>query len=402
MAGLFSISEEVVMKTMRNLQLNSNKLLIPLMGFAVALTACDKTDRSFSLADAGSTFQQSPIVVQRKLDILWVIDNSGSMDSSQTNLTNSFSSFINRFQSLNYDFHMAVTSSDAWRANYVANNTSKQLLRSLRVGRIEFTTNPYTWATNSGVRIMDRLTPNLSNVFIMNATQGTTGTGDERAFSSFSTVLSSTDNNDFRRPDAALAVIIVSDEDDFSANTSAFVAADYDDEVNADPVVLTNTGSTTDMYDLYNDSRLDSVSSYKTYLDGLVGAGNYSVNMIGILDTQCKANLNASYGGRRIGRRYMQLADMTNGVKTSLCDNFGTSLQLISDSIISLTSTFKLGREPIPSTIQVLVNGSVIPENATNGWTYSAADWSVTFHGSAVPAQGASVQILFTPLTADN
>lgn len=396
-------------------KLNSNKLLIPLMGIAVALTACEKTDRSFSLADAGSTFQQSPVVVQRKLDILWVVDNSGSMDSSQTNLTASFSSFINRFQSLNYDFKMAVISTDAWRANYVANNSNKEVLRSLRIGRLNFTTNPYTWATMScknqvekdnnactGVRIMDKDTFELSNAFVLNATQGTNGTGDERAFSSIQTVLDHTDNADFRRPDAALAIIIVSDEDDFSANTSTFIAADYDDESDAEPMIPVNTGSATDIFDLYADVRLDPVANYKTYLDSVVGAGNYSVNMIGILDTQCKADLNASYGGRRIGRRYVELADMTNGVKTSLCDNFGTSLQLISDSIISLTSTFKLGRQPIPSTIQVLVNNVIVPQDANNGWTYNDSDWTVTFHGSAVPAQGASVQILFTPLTADN
>ena len=366
------------------------------------LSACDKTDRTFSLLDAGSSFQQSPTYTQRKLDILWVVDNSGSMESSQTNLTNSFSSFINRFQTLNYDFHMAITSTDSWRAAYVANQTSKDILRSLRVGPINFTTTPYSWLTNSGVRIMDRTTPNLANVFISNAAQGTLGSGDERAFSSFQEVLNNVTNSDFRRADAVLAIIIVSDEDDFSANTSAFVPGAYDDEVDSDPVVPVDTGSATDMFHLYNDIRLFPVSNYKTYLDGLVGAGNYSVNMIGVMDTQCKSFLNSSFGGRRIGRRYMQLADQTAGVKASLCDNFGQSLTLISDSIISLTSTFKLNREPVVATIAVKVNGVDVPQDPTNGWTYNATDWSVTFHGTAVPAAGAAVQIFFTPKSAAN
>lgn len=385
--------------------MKKNKILVPLMMTALSLTACEKSDRSFSLLDAGTSFQQSPTFTQRKLDILWVVDSSGSMSSSQTNLTTSFSSFINRFQTLNYDFHMAVTSTDAWRAAYVANQTSKDVLKSLRVGPINFATDPLTWLSNSGTRIMDRTTPNLSNIFIANATQGTSGSGDERAFSSFQEVLSNTVNGDFRRADAVLAIIIVSDEDDFSANTAAFVAAPnvtYVDEVDADPVTLVDTGSASDLFHLYNDPRLLSVNSFKTYLDGLAGAGNYSVNMIGILDTQCKASLNSSISGRRIGRRYIQLADLTGGVKASLCDNFGQSLQLISDSIISLTSTFNLGRDPVVSTIKVKVNGEEIVEDANNGWTYSATGWTVTFHGTAVPAEGATVQIFFTPTTASN
>ncbi len=383
--------------------MKTNQILVPvLMMSALLMTACEKTDRSFSLLDAGSSFQQSPTFTQRKLDILWVVDNSGSMSSSQSNLTASFSNFISRFQTLNYDFHMAVTSTDAWRTAYVANQTSKDILKSLRVGPINFTTTPYSWIANSGTRVMDRTTSNLSNVFITNATQGILGSGDERAFSSFQEVLSNTVNSDFRRADAVLAIIIVSDEDDFSANTSAFVAGDYDAELDADPVTLVDTSSPTDLFHLYNDPRLLSVNSYKTFLDGLAGAGNYSVNMIGVLDTQCKASLNSSFGGRRIGRRYIQLADLTNGVKASLCDNFGQSLELISDSIISLTSTFKLGRAPVVSTIKVNVNGVEVVQDAVNGWSYNATDWSVTFHGTAVPAEGATVQIFYTPTTASN
>jgi hypothetical protein len=383
--------------------MKTNKLLITLMGSAVlALTACEKTDRSFSLLDAGSNFQQSAAYVPRKMDILWVIDNSGSMDSSQRNLTASFQTFINKFQQNGYDFHMAVTGTDAWRAFYQSNATNKDMLRRARPGEINFTTNPLTYKTNSGVFVMDQNTPNLSNIFLVNAMQNINGTGDERAFASMKEFLSFTGKSDFRRSDAILAVIIVSDEDDFSANTSTFVAGQYNDEVNADPVVLPDSSDPANISNLYKDSRLDTVQSYKDYLDGLVGAGNHKVHMIGVLDNNCKASLNASSAGRRIGRRYVQLADMTGGVKTSLCDNFGDSLQKIQESIIELSSKFVLGREPLPETITASVNGVSVPNDATNGWTYDAADMSVNFHGSAVPPQGANVQILFTPARASN
>jgi hypothetical protein len=384
--------------------MKTNKLLIALMGSVVMATAaCDKTDRSFSLLDAGSTFHQAGTFVPKKMDILWVIDNSGSMASSQTNLTNNFQSFIDKFQKNGYDYHMAVTGTDAWRAFYQSNTTNKDMLRRARPGEINFGTNPLTYKTNSGVFVMDQLTPNLSQVFLTNAMQNTTGTGDERAFASFKEFLNFTGNADFHRPDATLAIIIISDEDDFSSNTSGDIPDNnYNGEVNADPLVLPASTDPANLYNLYRDPNLDTVQSYKDYLDAYAGAGNYKVHAISVLDNTCKANLNSQTQGRRLGRRYMQLVDLTGGEKTSLCDNFADSLQKIQTSIIQLSSTFKLDREPVVDSIKPIVDGVSIPNDAQNGWTYNAADWSVTFHGSSVPAQGSNIQILFTPVRAAN
>ncbi len=399
-----------------------NMFLISMMGLAVTgLTACEKTDRSFSLLDSGSTFQQAASYETRKIDVLWVIDNSGSMQSSQSNLTANFSAFIDEFQKKGYDFHMAVTGTDAWRGDVTGMNVNNaNILRRARPGQINFSS-PYTYATNSLVNIMTPATPNLSNVFVTNATQGISGSGDERAFQSMKAFLNHGANSDFRRADAFLAVIILSDEDDFSMAKSDGTPdtyplfGDYDEEsvVNGTysnnpsyhPMVLTapSPANPSDIYHLYNDSRLMPVSTIKSFMDSvLVSTDNYSVNTISILDGACRANLNSSSIGRRIGRRYAQLADMTNGVKTSLCGNFGESLQLIAQSTIKLTAKFKLTREPDPASIKITVDGVVIPEDGSQGWTYNAADWSITFNGDSVPAQGANVQIFFTPLRADN
>jgi len=400
-----------------------NKFLISMMGLVVLTqAACEKTDRSFSLLDSGSTFQQAASYETRKIDVLWVIDSSGSMQSSQDNLTASFGSFINEFEKKGYDFHMAVTGTDAWKAkvqNMGTPNgvTNANILRRARPGRVAFTS-PYSYATNSLINILDAATPNLSQVFVTNASQGTNGTGDERAFDSMKEFLNYDGNSDFRRADAFLAVIIVSDEDDYSASVNTPVYGDYNEEgtlpdnspsndPNLHPMTLTppaaGPNAQYDIYNLYQDPRLLSVQSYKDYMDSVLGStDNYSVNMIGILDTACRVSLNSSIGGRRIGRRVAELADMTRGVKTSLCGNFGESLELIAQSTIKLTAKFKLTREPDPASINITVDGVVIPQDAGQGWTYNPADWSITFNGDSVPAQGTNVQIFFTPLRADN
>ena len=49
---------------------------------------------------------------QKKLDIIWVIDNSGSMAEEQASLGTNFSAFINDFIDENVDFKMGVTTTD--------------------------------------------------------------------------------------------------------------------------------------------------------------------------------------------------------------------------------------------------------------------------------------------------
>lgn len=379
------------------------------VSLAVSLLACEKSNRTFSLLDAASSFDQSAVYEPRKVDILWVVDNSGSMATSQQNLADNFNSFINRFQEKESDFHMAVTGTDAWRAQYSSNNDFKSIYLNMRRGPIVGNSSVgWSFSPDSGVSIMDKFTNNLTSVFINNAKLGIAGSGDERAFASMIDVLNHNGNASFRRPGALLAVIILSDEDDLSSNTSTFFAlSDYEDENDSHPVVLPVNTTPNSLYQLYQDPRLIPVSNYKTSLDSLVGAGNYTVNAIAVKDTDCRYELNHPAGqpasmGKRIGRRYMELTEMTGGQSYSLCDDFGVSLDLISESLIKLTSTFKLDRAPVPSTIQVFVNGSLVPNDPVNGWTYNAADMTVTFAAAAVPSEGDNIQIYFTPLVADN
>jgi hypothetical protein len=385
------------MKMNKNMQKATTRYLLLFVALT-ALSACDKTNRSFSLLSDANSFQQAPSVVQQKIDVLWVVDNSGSMASSQANLAASFNSFITRFQSLNYDFHMAVTTTDAFRGDFSTNPDFQNAARRVRSGPLFGSGSNFYYSPDSLVPVLNGQTPNLVNTFITNATQGTNGSGDERAFSSMQAALSYSGNSDFRRPGAFLAIIILSDEDDFSANIITPIADSfYNAETNADPVVLPASAGATDLYNLYLDNRIYPVSNYKTFLDGLAGPGLYSVSTISILDTDCKTALNLQSSGRRIGRRYMQLADMTNGAKASLCGDFGQSLELISNKILELSSSFKLNREPIESSISIFVNGVQIANDPQEGWTYDASTMTVTFHNTAVPPQGATIKVSFDP-----
>lgn len=339
-----------------------------MMASAVALiTGCNKGTGSYSLLNDGSDYKQQAVFIPKQIDVLWVIDNSGSMKTSQDNLAANFQSFIARFNQYNYDFHMAVTTTEAWEKQFNSASTKARIKDGAVIQKTP------TWIeSHSGVFVMDKNTPDLSTVFSINAKQGTLGNGDERAFSSFKETLLDSANSSFRRSEAFLAVIIVSDEEDFSSSKLTFNES-------------------------YSNPDLHTVQSYADFLDGFVGSKNYSVSVITVPDEACKTQLSTDGFARKISARLPQLADLTSGVKGSLCSNFGDTLTLISDSIIELSSVFKLNREPQEDTITVVVNGVSIPNDPVNGWTYNATDLTITFHGSSVPGADASITIDFYP-----
>lgn len=302
----------------------------------VALTACDKGGSDFSVKSTTNNYQQALTFVPRKLDVLFVVDNSGSMATSQQNLANNFPSFINHFVTKGYDFRLAVTTTDAY----------------LLGGREKFKS-----GTNPKIYVIDPTTPDLATVFAANAKVGTTGSGTERAFKSFQEALNSPLNAGFHRSDAYLAIVIISDEDDTSS---------------------------------------DSIPGYKTYLEGFTGGTaptDFSVSSITVTDSAC-ANQVSTY----IGTRHINLANLTGGTVGSICSPFNTVLDSISANIASQTQAiFNLGKKAVVSTIRVWVNGIIVPQNASNGWTYDAVNYTITIKGTYAPAAGDQIMIDFDP-----
>lgn len=338
----------------------------PIMSSMLLLAACEKGGSNFSVLSSTAQYEQESTYVPRKLDVLFVVDNSGSMSSSQTALASNFPSFINYFKNKGYDFKLAVTTTDAFYGyQFPTNGCSLCTAEQTR----------FRSGTNPKIYVIDKNTPNLDSVFAQNVAVGTGGSGDERAFSSFEGALSSSLNANFHRTDAYLAVILVSDEEDFSH-----------DDIN--------------MNESYSQATLHPVASYKSFLEIFTGGQStvdFSVSTISILDSACKTALG---NGRKIGTRYMQLADMTGGSKNSLCDTFDLVLNNISTAIASqIVAQFQLTRAPIVSSIRVSIDGILISQDAANGWTYDPATNLIQIQGAVTPQSGAIVTINFDPAT---
>lgn len=371
-----------------------SKLQITILLLAVIslLTGCGAASPTYSVLGSGESFSQAKDGTYTKLDILWVIDNSGSMANSQQNLANNFNSFISGFTQRNYDFKIAVTTSDAFLAmnnpNYddfynaypqFYEGQSQDMKAKFRDGVDN---------THSGVFV---LTPSLGNmlesVFMTNIMQGINGYGDERHLQSMRAALDSTHNTGFIRADSHLAVIMVTDEDDFSHDGIQYLDGQY------------------------TNPALHTIQSYVDYMDQLTGSSGtsrrYSVSSIAIDSQACVTQLNnqQSFQGRKVAQRVREFSDATGGLKGSLCDNFATTLENIANKIIELSTQFFLAKTPVPETIRVIVNGQVVPRVDLNpgplsgGWYYNSAANSIVFQGDYIPPQGAVISVSYDPAT---
>lgn len=139
-------------------------------------------------------------------DILFVVDNSGSMYDDQVRLSQSFDTFINWITQESVDFHIAITTTDV----------------DLGGANGAFVGTP---------TVLSNSTPNLADTFKANVLVGETGSGYEHGFDpavrALTEPLVSTANASFLRENAKLYVIFVSDEEE----QSTMAVADFRDQI---------------------------------------------------------------------------------------------------------------------------------------------------------------------------
>jgi len=176
----------------------------------------------------GKNFQQT---INRNVDMLFLVDDSSSMRLSQENLLRNFPTFMTTLQSAPQglpNIHVAVISSDmgAGDGSVAGCDTSGG-----KQGIFQYT--PRGTCTASGLEpgatyISDiagtrNYTGMLPDVFTCIAAIGETGCGFEHQFASILRALGADgraapqENQGFLRPDAYLAIIMITNEDDCSA-----------------------------------------------------------------------------------------------------------------------------------------------------------------------------------------
>jgi hypothetical protein len=194
-----------------------------------ALSACS-VEAQVGERPRGTTPEGVP-----KLDVLFVIDDSGSMGQEQASLAANFPVFMDALAELPTglpDLHVGVVSSDLGLSSTSGAGaaTIAGCLGEGDEGALHAGSSPACAASTltdnflaSNVTELGRVnnfTGELSDAFSCIATLGTGGCGFEQHLRSMRRALEPNPANDgFLRPDAFLAVVVIADEDDCSAAT---------------------------------------------------------------------------------------------------------------------------------------------------------------------------------------
>ncbi len=271
------------------------------------------------------------------VDILWVIDDSGSMKNQRATLTDNFDRFVQELLKVNTRFQIGVISTNA--------NDE---------GELRGTT-----------KIITNTTPDPRKVFIDNTTFPESRTRWELGLRMMQVALTAPKingpNRGFLRPNAALAVIAVSDEDDSS----------------------------------YGDT-----AHYTRFLRSVKGKGNENLVTFSVIGGTTPSGCfppgeQIYHGGlAEPAFRYSAVATQSGGIVGSICDNsFEQTLVQIAQAINTLRRVFPLSLKPDADTLSVRVNGVAIPKDVVNGWQYREETQSIAFLGNFVPPPGASIRV---------
>ncbi|HCF60677.1 MAG TPA: hypothetical protein DFS52_22085 [Myxococcales bacterium] len=336
-------------------------------------------------------FQQNAV---RKVDILWVVDNSGSMKSSQANLAAEFPKFIDALVSLQppIDFHIGVTSTDTENTQLIYNaerdgefppdrNGTNGLLHGFDLTEAGGTSGRYIAcdaAGNCNVPRSSGVGNNVAAAFEQMSKVGTGGSAVERGLQAAYLALTRSDNlraedprsadiskkYPFIRPDAALFVVFVSDEDDSSC--APFVPLNSDgrpvsgEPCQADPGCRCDAASLT-----YGSTNyfVRFLESYKNFgHSDLVAAGAVVCTQKepipsqggdpDFMHTGCPDD---GTGIAYFGERYIDVASKTGGTAISIRGSFANALQSLGFAVSGLRQEFRLSRGPMTETIEVYV-----------------------------------------------
>ncbi len=159
----------------------------------------------------------------QKIDLLFVIDNSGSMGQEQANLIANFPMFITVLDASGLDYRVAVTTTARdYHYNMTLPIGGGSIPQSTGAGDDGRMLQPA--ACNMTKRWIDKGDPNPAQTFSCVANVGTSGNSDEMPLGgmrdAFEDRMMDNTNAGFRRTDALLGVVFLTDENDCSYEQS--------------------------------------------------------------------------------------------------------------------------------------------------------------------------------------
>ena len=321
-----------------------------------------------------------------KIDVLWIIDDSGSMAPRQENLAKNFQSFIDVFSKGAIDFRIAVTTTDIFKVRGQLKGkpltpATPQLAAAFAdLVKVGINGSPYEAGLQAALMALELQKANNAPRQMALDTCRDLCKGDVTCADGCLVK----NPFDFLRPDAYLYLIFVSDEEDQSA---------------------------------------EDVRFYWRSFETAKGIGNDGT----VTTAAIMGDVPTNTCGATPGQRYQALSALTCGEVGSICDpSFAVTLKKLANNAVGLKRKFALVRKPNEATISVKIkypcntSADVVkpcasvdktaclnaPAESLNlictpaqglpdGWTYEPGGQVIFFAGDSVPFLKGQIEIQY-------
>ena len=255
------------------------------------------------------------------VDVLFIVDNSGSMSEEQRSLRDNFGAFMQYFAGSGLDYHVGVVSTDC------DSPREKGVLIQDDSATDRYIDNSYT-------------EDEAVTSFKARANLGTNGSSDERGTDAAWAALidnASGTNVGFPRDEADLSIVIISDE--------------------------------------RNWSRDHSVNEFASWMNGLKPDGSvYFSSVVGLGNT-CRT--------AERGTGYLEVTAQVGGIEWDICStDYASLLDELGLQAAGLKNEFFLSLVPVEESIEVSVTdpeGNDTAYAAGTDWSYSQSRNSISF-----------------------
>ena len=242
-----------------NIPSSSRSLLSLAAGLALALGGCGPNagngdDDGTTGPDAGPDHTDAPTATEqcRKMDLVFVIDDSGSMAEEQTSLANNFPRFATvlndyRLESGDdLDYRAAITTTGITATYTIVQPQIPGFPPLPPITQSQTGANGKFRQTCGMTRPwLERTDPNMATTFACAANVGTNGPAIEMPLRAAELAVQNTVNAGFVRDDALLGIVVITDEDDCSRRANPFTTSGDNCAENGDSDVATVTSFVT-------------------------------------------------------------------------------------------------------------------------------------------------------------
>ncbi|MBK9040383.1 MAG: hypothetical protein IPL83_14690 [Bdellovibrionales bacterium] len=295
-----------------------------------------------------------------KVDILAVIDNSGSMEQEHQKLSDRLENLIDVLNAAAIDWQICYT------LTHVTNRRNEVLSDAGAIHDwFKRKANNNREFESTGLRILGKDTPNSKQIFsdtldTIGVFDSGSGNGSEQAVAAARYAVERQSNDICFRSDAALAMITVTDEDERSCGGRCQITPDEFVPFPGRPLI-DYTGQYRPLTDMDNPEKL--IKDIQIKWPGKP----FTAHSISILrgDKACYDQQDKDHPAF-YGYVYQSLSDLTDGIKGNICSNDYSS-QLTSMGERTVKSLNALTLECAPQSVEQIT----IDPNNGNTWTLS-------------------------------